>query len=84
MYILSGVPLISNGILIGVVMAYINARIGGLETSVNTRFNAIEGNTTARFNAIDNRFDDLRDLWRAELRRVEEILDARLKHMEEK
>ena len=25
----------------------------------------------------------LRDLWRAELRRVEEVLDARLKHIEE-
>jgi hypothetical protein len=26
----------------------------------------------------------LRDLWRAELRRVEEVLDARLKHLEER
>jgi len=26
----------------------------------------------------------LRDLWRAELRRVEEVLDARLKHVEDK
>jgi hypothetical protein len=29
-------------------------------------------------------FDDMRDLWRAELRRVEEVLDARLKHIEER
>ena len=36
-----------------------------------------------RFTAIDKRFDDMRDLWRAELRRVEEVLDARLKHIEE-
>jgi len=33
---------------------------------------------SARFDAIDKRFDDMRDLWRAELRRVEEVLDARL------
>jgi hypothetical protein len=33
---------------------------------------------------IDNRFDDMRDTWRAELRRVEEVLDARLKHLEER
>jgi len=33
--------------------------------------------------AINKRFDDMRDLWRAELRRVEEVLDARLKHIEE-
>ena len=38
----------------------------------------------ARFNAIDRRFDDMRDLWCAELRRVEEVLDARLRHLEER
>ena len=37
-----------------------------------------------RFDGIDKRFDDMRDLWRAELRRVEEVLDARLKHIEER
>ena len=38
----------------------------------------------AKFGAIDKRFDDMRDLWRAELHRVEEVLDARLKHLEER
>jgi hypothetical protein len=38
----------------------------------------------SRFNWVDQRFNDLRDLWRAELRRVEEVLDARLKHLEER
>ena len=38
----------------------------------------------AKFEGIDKRFDDMRDLWRAELRRVEEVLDARLKHLEER
>jgi hypothetical protein len=37
----------------------------------------------ARFDAIDRRFDDMRDLWRAELRRVEEVIDACLRHLEE-
>lgn len=37
-----------------------------------------------RFDAIEKRFDDMRDLWRAQLRRVEEVLDARLKHLEER
>jgi hypothetical protein len=32
---------------------------------------------------VDTRFDEIRDLWRAELHRVEEVLDARLKHIEE-
>ncbi len=39
---------------------------------------------TTRFNSIDRRFDDMRDLWRAELRRVEEVLDLRLRHLEER
>jgi ABC-type polysaccharide/polyol phosphate export permease len=32
---------------------------------------------------LNTRFQDLKDLWRAELRRVEEVLDARLKHLED-
>ena len=33
---------------------------------------------------VDTRFDEMRDLWRVELHRVEEVLDARLKHIEER
>ena len=33
---------------------------------------------------IDRRFDDMRENWRAELRRVEEVLGARLRHIEER
>jgi hypothetical protein len=33
---------------------------------------------------LNKRLDDLRDLWRAELHRVEEVIDARLKHLEER
>jgi hypothetical protein len=58
-----------NATLLGLVMAYINARIGRVESKVD---------------AIDKRFDDMRDLWRAELRRVEEVLDARLRHIAER
>lgn len=36
-----------------------------------------------RFDSLNRRFDDMRDLWRAELHRVEEVLDARLRHIEE-
>lgn len=38
----------------------------------------------SKFDGIDKRFDDMRDLWRAELHRVEEVLDARLRHLEER
>jgi len=43
----------------------------------------LTGQVRAGFDAVNTRFDDMRELWRAELRRVEEVLDARLKHLEE-
>ena len=33
---------------------------------------------------VDTRLEDLKELWRSELHRVEEVLDARLKHLEER
>jgi hypothetical protein len=33
---------------------------------------------------MDTRFEEVKDLWRSELHRVEEVLDARLKHSEER
>jgi hypothetical protein len=40
------------------------------------------------YNALDRRITSevasLKELWRAELSRVEEVLDARLKHLEER
>jgi hypothetical protein len=35
-----------------------------------------------RFDAVNQRFDDMRGLWLAELHRVEQVLDARLTHLE--
>lgn len=41
------------------------------------------GLMNAKFDAVNHRFDDMRDLSRVELHRVEEVLGARLKHIEE-
>lgn len=73
LYLAIGVPMLFNAILTGLLIAYINAR-----------FEAANASIGQRFDAINTRFDDMRDLWRAELRRVEDVLDARLKHMEER
>lgn len=51
--------------------------LGGVYTIVNRSEDRIH-------RAMNTRFDDAKDLWRAELRRVEEVLDARLKHLEER
>ena len=44
----------------------------------------LSSHINSRFDAVNQRFDDMRDLWRAELRRVADVLDARLKHIEER
>lgn len=80
LYILVGIPMLFNATLIGLVIAQFNAKIGRIDTKIDVRFDAVN----TRFDAVNTRFDDMRDLWRAELRRVEEVLDARLKHIEER
>ena len=73
LYLAIGIPLMINVGMIGLLLAYMNAR-----------FDAVEKRFDHRFDSINQRFDDMRDLWRAELHRVEEVLDARLKHLEER
>ena len=75
LYLAIGAPILFNGILAMLFLAYINAKFDG----VNERFKAVD----ARFDSINQRFDDMRDLWLAGLRRVEDVLDARLKHLEQ-
>jgi hypothetical protein len=58
-------------VLVGILIN--NARL----TDLNRRIDVMENN-------LNRRMDALKDLWRAGLRRIEEVLDARLKHLEEK
>jgi hypothetical protein len=48
----------------------------------NSRLNDLRSHMDSRFNGVDRRFEEMKDLWRSELHRVEEVLDARLKHIE--
>ena len=65
-------------VLVGILIN--NSRLN----DTNTRIGELRLHIDARFNDVDRRFDEMRDLWRAELHRVEEVLDARLKHIEER
>ena len=56
--------------------AYMDGRFG----DVGTRFDDMN----ARFTSLERRLDELKEIWRSELHRVEEVLDARLKHLEER
>ncbi len=50
----------------------------------NARLTDLRVHIDGQFRDVDRRFDEMRDLWRSELHRVEEVLDARLKHLEER
>jgi hypothetical protein len=65
-------------VLVGILinnsrLSDMNSRLSDLRVDINTRFDHVE-----------RRFDDMKDMWRSELHRVEEVLDARLKHLEER
>jgi hypothetical protein len=49
----------------------------------NSRLTDLRSHMDSRFDAVNKRFDDAKDMWRAELHRVEEVINARLKHLEE-
>ena len=50
----------------------------------NSRLSDLRAYMDGRFNDVDRRLDDLKETWRSELRRLEEVIDARLKHLEER
>jgi hypothetical protein len=47
---------------------------------MDSRFNDVD----RRFDGVDRRFEEIKEMWRTELHRVEELLDARLKHLEDR
>lgn len=50
----------------------------------NSRLNDVNARICELRSHMDTRFEEMRDMWRSELHRVEEVLDARLKHLEER
>ncbi len=54
--------------------------VGARFDAVDARFDALE----VQLRGINQRLDHMQEMWRSELRRVEEILDARLRHLEER
>lgn len=67
-------------IAIAAPMAFNGAIIGLLVLWMKAKFESID----ERFKGVNQRFDDMRELWRSELHRVEGVLDARLSHIEER
>jgi hypothetical protein len=65
-------------VLIGILIN--NSRL----SDVNSRLADLRADINTRFDHVERRFDDMKEMWRSELHRVEEVLDARLKHLEER
>jgi len=80
LYLAIGIPMLFNAVLIGRLLALIQTKFDRVDSKFDAKLDGLNG----RFDAIDRRFDDMRDLWRAELRRVVEVLDTRLRHIEER
>jgi len=55
-----------------------------MRSELRTSISDLRSHVDSHFAHVDNRFDDMRETWCAELRRVEEVIDARLKHLEER
>lgn len=69
-------------VLIGILIN--NARLGDLRHYMDARFNQVDQRFNEMDRKMDHRFEDMKDMWRSELHRVEEVLDAKLKHLEER
>ena len=50
----------------------------------NGRLSDLRSYMDLRFNDVGRRLEEMKEIWRSELHRVEGVLDARLKHLEER
>ena len=67
----------SFAVLIGILI--INRRLNDFRQ----RFDDFGRTIDIRFNEVNRRIDDSKDILRAEMFRMEQVIDARLKHLEE-
>jgi hypothetical protein len=61
-----------------------NSRLGDLASRMSDMDRRLNARIDDLGRHMDTRFDDQRAMWQSDLRRVEEVLDARLKHLEER
>ncbi len=67
-------------VLVGILIN--NSRLSDLRSYMDKRLDIEDTRLDIMERRSDQRFEDLKETWRAELHRVEEVLDARLKHLE--
>ncbi len=69
-------------VLIGILIN--SSRVADLRSYIDARFSEVSRRFDEMDRKMDLRFADMKETWRSELHRVEEVLDARLKHLEER
>ena len=75
----AGLPTLT--VLVGILLN--NQRLNDHEKRFDQRINDFEKRTNDFEKRVDQRFNEQRDLLRSEMFRMEQVLDARLKHLEE-
>jgi hypothetical protein len=68
-------------VLIGILVN--NSRLNDFARAVDSRFADSARSIDARFADTNRHIDGVRDVLRAEMFRMEQVIDARLKHLEE-
>jgi len=68
-------------VLVGILINH--QRLSDFARSVDRRFVDLTRNIDQRFIEVNRHVDDVRDSLRADMFRIEQVLDARLKHLEE-
>ena len=79
--LLAGIPTMLT-VLIGILIN--NSRLGDVNARLSDMNSGLNGRIDDLHSHMDARFNDMQAMWRSELHRVEEVLDARLKHLEER
>jgi len=85
LYMAIGVPILFNGLLAIVLTSLFSGRFGDMRASLSDVRSSLEGRLGDLRSMMDSRFAGIeaRMATKDELRRVEEVLDARLKHVED-
>lgn len=77
-----GLPTLA--VLVGILVN--NSRLSDLKSYIDMRFVGVDQRFESiehRFDALDRRIDDLKETLSADLMRFEQVMDARLRHLEE-
>src|SRR5436853_5615299 len=62
LYLAIGIPILSNAALIGLLLAYINAKFDGVNAkfdSINAKFDAKFDGVNAKFDSVNAKFDSV-------------------------